>query len=184
MPSPLLLTRRAAISVHALVVAPRYRCRMIGRSGLIRVPSATVRKLAAIGGHFGFYWDLLRIHDRSVTLYSLQPTVHLQRLMAEAEILVDPSNADTYAVVTVAAMVRGCALIASDLEPLPQVVPDEEAGLLTRRCDAGGVTSKLLELAEDEPPLGQLRGEPARSTHVETIPRWRVPSSGVCSRRP
>lgn len=110
-------------------------------------------------------------NEPHVILYPLLPRTQLQRLMAEADILVNPSKADTYAMVAVEAMAQGCAVIVSDLEPLPEVVPDGQAGLVARRGDAGSVTSKLLELADDEPFLRRLqrgaREVYARRNHPE-----------------
>ncbi|MFQ5874416.1 MAG: glycosyltransferase family 4 protein, partial [Dehalococcoidia bacterium] len=58
-----------------------------------------------------------------VRLYISSPEVDVKALMSQADVFVLPTHADTYALAAVEAMAHSCAVVISDLEPLPEIVP-------------------------------------------------------------
>jgi glycosyltransferase involved in cell wall biosynthesis len=64
-------------------------------------------------------------------------------LMEEADVYVIPSRADTYALAAVEAMARGCAIVTSDIDPLPEVAPDGVVGFSVPVGDALALKEKL-----------------------------------------
>jgi glycosyltransferase involved in cell wall biosynthesis len=82
----------------------------------------------------------------------------VKAMMADADVLVLPTHADTYALAAVEALAHGCAVIISDLEPLPEVVPEGRVGfnvpvgdseMLTRRMEALLGNHDLLRQMQD-----------------------------------
>jgi glycosyltransferase involved in cell wall biosynthesis len=73
-------------------------------------------------------------------------SVNVIELMRESDILVLPTRADTYALTAVEAMARGCAVLISDLEPLPEVVPDGKVGFVVPIGDVNGLSRRMRDL--------------------------------------
>jgi glycosyltransferase involved in cell wall biosynthesis len=74
------------------------------------------------------------------------PGVDIKALMEQADIFALPTRADTYALAVVEAMAHGCATIISDLEPLPEIAPDGETGLVVPAGDARALAANLEKL--------------------------------------
>jgi glycosyltransferase involved in cell wall biosynthesis len=87
-------------------------------------------------------------------------------LMEESDILVLPTKADTYALSTVEAMARGCAILTSDIEPLPEVVPHGRAGFLVPLGDVAGLTRFMRDLIY-QPSLLRTMQVDARHVYLE-----------------
>jgi glycosyltransferase involved in cell wall biosynthesis len=113
-------------------------------------PSAELQ--ARIGGLSG-----VRLHLSSFD-------VDVKPLMARADVFVLPTHADTYALAAVEAMAHGCAVIISDLEPLPEVIPDGEVGFVVSADDVGALAAKLDVLATQLDVLRTLQAN-ARSKY-------------------
>ncbi len=106
---------------------------------IVSRPPAELRgKIAALDG--------ARLHVSS-------PTVDVRSLMTEADVFVLPTHADTYALAAVEAMAHGCAVVLSDLEPLPEVAPDNEVGLIVPVGNPEALAEKLEMLLVSEERL-------------------------------
>lgn len=87
------------------------------------------------------------------TLHLSSPNVDVRSLMARADVFVLPTRADTYALAAVEAMAYGCAVILSDLEPLPEVAPDNEVGFVVPSGNAKALAERLEVLLDTEASL-------------------------------
>lgn len=94
----------------------------------------------------------------------LQPRERVLRLMAEADLLVLPSRAETYGLAAAEALAHGCAVIVSDFPPLPEVVP-REAGWHVPVGDPDALAQALRDAVSDEQGLRNRQRE-ARSIHL------------------
>lgn len=94
----------------------------------------------------------------------LQPRERVQRLMAEADVLVLPSRAETYGLAAAEGLAHGCAVIVSDFPPLPEVVPPE-AGWHVPVGDPNALAEALRDAVNDEQGLRSRQRE-ARSVHL------------------
>ncbi|MEM3484493.1 MAG: glycosyltransferase family 4 protein [Candidatus Methanomethyliaceae archaeon] len=77
------------------------------------------------------------------------PRVQLHKLLEEAHILVVPTYADTYNLVLVEGMAKGCAIISSNYEPITEVAPDGEVGFLVSLGDVGAIVKAIRILLEN-----------------------------------
>jgi glycosyltransferase involved in cell wall biosynthesis len=99
-----------------------------------------------------------RIEELSgVSLYLSSPDVNVKALMARADIFLMPTHADTYALAAVEAMAHQCAVIVSDLDPLPEVVPDGQVGFAVPPGDVGKLVEKLKVLLTASDRLRQFQ---------------------------
>jgi glycosyltransferase involved in cell wall biosynthesis len=89
-------------------------------------------------------------------------SVDVMRLMTESDILVLPTRADTYALTAVEAMARGCAVLISDLEPLPEVVPDGQVGFVVPIGDVNLLARHMKDLMVNNSLLRTMQGEARR----------------------
>jgi len=80
---------------------------------------------------------------QGATLHISSPDVDIPSLMGRADIFVLPTRADTYALAAVEAMAYACAIILSDLEPLPEVAPENEVGFIVPPGNSGALVDKL-----------------------------------------
>lgn len=71
------------------------------------------------------------------------------RLLERADALVLPTYAETYGLVLVEAMARGCALIASDYAPLNELVVAGENGLLVEPGNVSAIATAIHTLVTD-----------------------------------
>lgn len=78
------------------------------------------------------------------------PDVDVYSLMANADVFVLPTRADTYALALAEAMAHGCAVITTDLDPLPEVVAEGRVGRCVRVGDVEGLASLLAHAMNDE----------------------------------
>jgi glycosyltransferase involved in cell wall biosynthesis len=86
---------------------------------------------------------------KDAQLYWSSPGVDVEAFMKQADIFLIPTHADTYALAAVEAMAQGCAVIISNLEPLPEVAPDGETGFVVPVGDARALAQKLAQLVSD-----------------------------------
>lgn len=93
------------------------------------------------------------------------PQKDVYKLMAESDVLVLPTHADTYGKVAVEAMAFGCAVVISDLDPLPEVVPDGQVGFTVPIGDEVELVHKLQALLGNEALLRHMQAE-ARRLHL------------------
>jgi glycosyltransferase involved in cell wall biosynthesis len=94
---------------------------------------------------------------QGATLHISSPDVDIPSLMARADMFVLPTRADTYALAAVEAMAYACAIILSDLEPLPEVAPENEVGFIVPPGNIGALVDKLEVLITCEDLLRQFQ---------------------------
>lgn len=87
---------------------------------------------------------------KDARLHVSSPRVDVKALMQRADIFLLPTHADTYALAAIEAMAHGCAVIVSDLEPLPEVIPDGEVGFSVPVGDAHALAEKFTRLVDDK----------------------------------
>ncbi len=104
-------------------------------------------------------WDLQRVIAtlKNARLHLSSPGIDVKRLMANADVFLLPTHADTYALAAVEAMAHGCAVIISDLEPLPEVIPEGEVGFSVPAGNSGALYEKLARLVSDSRLLRRLQ---------------------------
>jgi glycosyltransferase involved in cell wall biosynthesis len=95
-------------------------------------------------------------------LYISSLDVDVKSLMEQADIFLLPTHADTYALAAIEAMAHGCAVIVSDLEPLPEVIPDGEVGFNIPIGDASALAAKLERVIKDGHLLRTLQANARR----------------------
>lgn len=83
---------------------------------------------------------------KDAQLHLSSPSVNVKELMDRADIFLIPTHADTYALAAVEAMAHGCAVVISDLEPLPEVAPDRETGFVVPVGDAHAIAGSLEQM--------------------------------------
>lgn len=92
-----------------------------------------------------------------VRLWPLLAHDEVMALMAQADIFVLPTFADTYALSAVEAMGHGAAVIISDLDPLPEICPPGEVGFTVPAGDVGALMEKIEALVGHPERLRQFQ---------------------------
>lgn len=119
--------------------------------------------------------DIATLKDAQLHLSS--PELDVKKLMREADIFLLPTHADTYALAAIEAMAHGCAVVTSDLEPLPEVIPDGEVGFNVPAGCVFSLKERLLGLLENETLLRRLQQNARRrfeSLHAPEVVRARL----------
>jgi len=99
---------------------------------------------------------------KDVQLHISSPRVDVKALMQQSDVFLLPTHADTYALAAVEAMAHGCAVIVSDLEPLPEIIPEGEVGFNVPIGDTDALEQRLTRLLEDRDLLRTLQGNAVR----------------------
>jgi len=86
---------------------------------------------------------------KDARLHVSSPRVDVKVLMRQSDIFLLPTHADTYALAAVEAMAYGCAVIVSDLEPLPEIIPEGEIGFNVPVGDVDSLAKRFAQLVED-----------------------------------
>jgi glycosyltransferase involved in cell wall biosynthesis len=95
---------------------------------------------------------------KGVQLHISSPRVDVNALMRQSDVFLLPTHADTYALAAVEALAHGCAVIVSDLEPLPELIPEGEVGFNVPIGDTEILTQRFARLLEDRDLLRTLQG--------------------------
>jgi glycosyltransferase involved in cell wall biosynthesis len=99
---------------------------------------------------------------KDVRLHISSPRVDVKALMRQSDIFLLPTHADTYALAAVEAMAHGCAVIVSDLQPLPEIIPEGDVGFNVPIGDADTLAKKFARLVEDKDLLRTFQGNALR----------------------
>jgi glycosyltransferase involved in cell wall biosynthesis len=99
---------------------------------------------------------------KGVQLHISSPRVDVRALMRQSDVFLLPTHADTYALAAVEALAHGCAVIVSDLEPLPEIIPEGEVGFNVPIGDTDILTQRFARLLEDRNLLRTLQGNAVR----------------------
>ncbi|MGH8119567.1 MAG: glycosyltransferase [Gammaproteobacteria bacterium] len=97
----------------------------------------------------------LGLEDQNVTLAGSIRNVELPAIYSSAAVFVMPAVVDShgdqegFGLVLVEAMGCGCAVVASDLPPIHDIVQHGQNGLLTKPGDARDLADKILQLLQD-----------------------------------
>ena len=94
----------------------------------------------------------------SISLHTSSPTLDVKSMMQEADIFVLPTYADTYALAAVEALAHGCAVVVSDLEPLPEIIPDGQVGFTVPAGNIPVLIERLETLLTDTVLLRRMQG--------------------------
>ena len=109
--------------------------RVLAELHVVTAPGCPLRQVATQLP--GVYW------------YSNLDEGTLHSLYQDCHVVVVPTYADTYNLVLVEAMAFGCAIISSDLPPLPEIAPHGQVGLLVPRGDVCALTDAMRRLTQD-----------------------------------
>ena len=84
-----------------------------------------------------------------VQVVASDPVADVRLAYAECDVVFCPSLAESFCRVVAEAMANGLPVVASDLEPIRELVGDDEAGLLVPAGDAAAAAGALRRLAAD-----------------------------------
>ena len=74
-------------------------------------------------------------------------------LLAASDIILLPSESESFGLAALEGMACGCAVVATNIGGLPELVVDGEVGFLCQVGDMGCMTGKVLELIGDPPRM-------------------------------
>ena len=117
---------------------------------------------------YGALADELDVGTR-VTFCGGQPDP--RRFLLAADVFALPSHAEPGGLVLVEAREAGCAMIASDVDGIPEMLDDGEAGLLVPPRDPAALASTLLRVLEDKELLQDLRRRAGKGISYFTVER-------------
>lgn len=133
------------------------------RKGLPEILEA-LQALGPLAGELVF--DIVSIPEAAKHIAPGNSNIHfhsnvsgdvLQDLFARADIFIMPTKAETFGFVLVEALAKGCAIISSDMPPLPEVVGP--GGLCIPADSAEAIAGALRRLIEDRALLIRLKRE-------------------------
>jgi glycosyltransferase involved in cell wall biosynthesis len=104
-----------------------------------------------------------------VTVRGWQPRPALSEAYAEADIVIVPSRNEIFGLVTLEAMLHGCALVASRTDGTASLLEDGRTGLLVPPGDAAALVRATLRLIRDQAlraRLGRAAADEARRSHL------------------
>ena len=98
-------------------------------------------------------------------------------LLAASDILLMPSESESFGLAALEAMACGCAVVASDIGGLPELIHNGEDGFLCQAGDAKQMSDRVLELIENKQLLRAIQ-KAARKRAIEgysaevVVPRY------------
>ncbi len=78
-------------------------------------------------------------------------------LLASADIMLLPSESESFGLAALEAMASGCAVVASNIGGLPEVLRDGDGGYLCPLGDTDLMAQRVLELIDNPPKLRQFK---------------------------
>jgi glycosyltransferase involved in cell wall biosynthesis len=138
------------------------------RKGLIDLRDALAKVRADAGGRLPFHVQIIGdatqegpgVFDRIVAAYrdagleevrflGAQPHDKVAELLAKASVFCLPSHWEGFPLSVLEAMASGCAVIASSVGDLPEILADGKAGILVEPKDAPELASAITRLSHD-----------------------------------
>jgi glycosyltransferase involved in cell wall biosynthesis len=104
-----------------------------------------------------------------VAIHPWQPRETLSPLYARADVVVVPSRNELFGLVTLEAMLHGCAVLATETDGARELIEHEKTGLLIPVADAPALTAAAIRLLTDphlRARLGQAAADHARRRHL------------------
>lgn len=92
-------------------------------------------------------WDELERHGE--TVQNVGKVVDVRRAYAEMDIVFCPSRNESFCRVAAEAMLNGLPVVASDIEPLRELLGEDEAGILFEVGNTDAAVSALRRLVDD-----------------------------------
>lgn len=84
--------------------------------------------------------------NSSITWAGRQPQEHIQEWYSRIDVLLMPSRSEGFGLTAIEAMASGCVVVASDIGGLPEVVRDDEVGLLHTLESVSDIVEKVKKL--------------------------------------
>jgi glycosyltransferase involved in cell wall biosynthesis len=112
-----------------------------------------------------------------VAVHSWQPRETLSPLYARADVVVVPSRNELFGLVTLEAMLHGCAVLATETDGARELIEHEKTGLLIPVADATALAAAAIRLLADphlRARLGRAAADEARTRHVGMLVAQRV----------
>ena len=94
--------------------------------------------------------------SEAITWAGRQPQERLQEWYGRIDILLMPSRSEGFGLTAIEAMASGCVVVASRTGGLPEVVIDQEVGLLHEPESVSDIADKTCRLLSDTALMGQL----------------------------
>lgn len=104
-----------------------------------------------------------------VTVHPWQPRETLSPLYARADVVVVPSRNELFGLVTLEAMLHGCAVLATETDGARELIEHEKTGLLIPVADAPALAAAAIRLLADphlRARLGRAAADHARRSHL------------------
>ena len=91
---------------------------------------------------------------------------HMQELLGAVDVVVVPSWDEGFSLVTIEALAARCAVLASDVAAIREIVKDGTTGMLSPARDVSALASKLLWLLSDAPLRERLASQGQRDAYA------------------
>lgn len=131
------------------------------------------------GPHRGNYADRARAMACGEAVSFLGAQDNPYRWMAGGDIFVLPSHADPAPLVLSEAREAGCAIVATNVDGIPELLEGGEAGLLVPPHDPQSLAAAILSLTEDPALLAEWRARSQRNIEQMMIERVARDTIGV-----
>jgi glycosyltransferase involved in cell wall biosynthesis len=170
-PEPVALKKDGPVKIiFAKQFYPVYAPEMVIRGFAEAVRSVADMQLLMIGGgplqeEMQGLVKVLNL-DRSVEIRGWVEMTEAEALIAEADIMVMPSQRESFGVAALEAVAAGLPVIATRVGGIPEIVENETNGLLIEPGDEKALTEAIIRLAEN-PDLRIKMGEAGRKIAKE-----------------
>lgn len=107
-----------------------------------------------------------------ITWAGRQPQEELHNWYQQMDIVLMPSRSEGFGLTAIEAMSNGCVMVASNIGGLPEVVHDNECGLLHRSEDIDDIADKTSSLISDKATYNQLRAQSLSEVEKYSFERY------------
>lgn len=130
-----------------------YLSRLVTRKGIGVLAKAIPKVLKEVDCHFviGGSGRLpeMSVDSNCLTNLGYVPSDKIPLLYAKSDIFILPSFYENFPISVLEAMASECAVIATDVCGIPEMIEDETDGLLTKPGDVEGTAQAIIRLVED-----------------------------------